>query len=100
MFVYSFDLAHDVTQDFRLGDGGYRHFDALLDGDGLRAGFDRTGVAAHAVGGGEFGCSHGALSTSGGARCHNRHCEGRGATSGKLGAHTVTEIAASLCSQQ
>jgi hypothetical protein len=66
----------------------------------LRAGFDRTGVAAHAVGGGESGCGHGALSTSGGARCHNRHCEARGATSGKLGAHIVTEIAASLCSQQ
>ena len=51
--VYGFDLADDLVVDRRVVDRIERHFDALLDGDGLRAGFDRGGVGDDAVGRGE-----------------------------------------------
>ena len=47
------DLADDIGEDCLVADGGERHFDALLDGDGLRAGVDVRGGGADAVGDGE-----------------------------------------------
>ena len=51
--VDGFDLADDFVVDRRVVDRVERHFDALLDGDGLRSGFDRGGVGGDAVGRGE-----------------------------------------------
>ncbi len=59
-FLDRLDLAHDVAQDFRFGDSGQRHLDALLDRDRHRPRLDRGGVRANAIGYAEarshFGC--------------------------------------------